>query len=193
MSRARALWAGRGLLGLVATIFILNVVWIARHHQALRPMSAGDLAPGLSLPRIDHAGAATGGVVDLASLRGRVVLIDFWASWCKPCRDAMPMLEHLYRELHGRGLELVSIKMDGGDMGAAGIVIAATSFPLVLDDELTSARYKVTNLPHLVIVDRQGVVRAIHRGGSGASELRGQILRLIDRPADLGAGRRVDK
>ena len=193
MSGSRSRWAGRGLLGLIAVIFLLNLVWITRHHAALRPMAAGDQAPGFSLARVDHTGQPDGGEVELASLRGSVVLIDFWAAWCKPCRDAMPMLERIYRELHGRGLEIISIKMDGAEMGSAATAIAATSFPLVLDDELTSARYKVTNLPHLVIVDRQGVVRAIHRGGTGASELRGQILELIERSADPGFDRRVDK
>lgn len=181
MSRARSRWAGRGLLGLLATILVVNLVWIARHHQALRPMTPGDLAPEFALARIDRKGAATGAELTLSSLRGRVVLIDFWASWCKPCRDAMPMLERIYRELNDRGFELVSIKMDGREMGNASVAIAATSFDLVVDDELTSARYKVTNLPHLVLVDRQGIVRTVHRGGRGASELRAEIIALIER------------
>jgi len=177
---AASRWAGRGLVLVVTAVLSLNVIWIARHWEELRPVAAGDAAPPFDLPQLSREGRELSARVGLSTLRGRVLLIDFWASWCKPCRDSMPLIEELYQRYRDRGFEVVSIKTDGPNMGRASKAVRATTFAVVLDDEEeVAARYTVSNLPHLVLVDRHGVVRHVHRGGAGVDQLASQIEELL--------------
>jgi len=171
---------GRGVLAVALVIFALNLIWVTRNYESLRPIAAGDPAPAFELPRLSNTGARMPGRLALATLRGHVVLIDFWASWCGPCRASMPALERLYRHFHERGFDVVSVKTDGPEMGKARAVAAATTFPMVLDfDGAVAERYKVVSYPHMVLVDRNGVVRFVHRGGVNEGALADEIERLL--------------
>ncbi len=180
-----ARWAGRGLLATAATLLALNGLWIARHWEALRPISAGDMAPLFALPSIDSAGQL-GVPIRLADLRGRVVLVDFWAAWCGPCRRSMPVIEKVFRRYNSRGFTVLSVNTDGPDESRkARTTVAQTTFPLVSDDGRVANLYKVTTIPHLLLVDHLGVVRHVHRGFSSVAELErslnGQIEALLAR------------
>lgn len=176
-----ARWSGRAVLLILAALLAINVVWIARHWSAMRPVSPGDVAPLFVLPEIDRAGNATGRRVSLEATRGQVVLIDFWADWCKPCRQSIPMLEGLYRRYRERGFTVLSVKTDGAEMDLAKEIIKKTSFPIAVDEGPVADRYKVTTIPHLVLVDHLGVVRHVHAGGSGAGALPSEIEALLER------------
>ena len=78
-----------------------NVVWASRHFDALRPMAHGEAAPDFELPRLDGRADK----LSLGALRGRVVLLDFWATWCPPCIQMMPVLHDLHRDFAARGVE----------------------------------------------------------------------------------------
>jgi len=179
-SRRTARWAGRGLFAVALAIFALNLAWVARNYDQLRPIAPGDPAPLFELPRLAHDGKLVAAPLSLQSLRGSVVLVEFWASWCKPCRKSMPALERLYRRYRDDGFEVIAIKTDGPGMGKARSVAAATTFPMALDDEEEVAElYKVGTIPHLVLIDRAGVVRYVHRGGADEQLLASQVERLL--------------
>ncbi len=175
-------WGGRALALALAGLFAMQLVWVVGHRSVLRPILPGDVAPGFRLPRMSHDGTLTGEALSLDQLEGKVVLLDFWANWCKPCRDTIPHVEQIYRRYHDRGLEVVSIKLDGLDLDKAGVVIAKTTFPIVVDatGEISDA-YKVSTIPHLVLIDRLGVVRFVHHGGITAGALAPQVERLLER------------
>jgi thiol-disulfide isomerase/thioredoxin len=96
----------------------------------------------------------------LRDLRGRVVLLNFWATWCAPCREEMPALERLARELGPRGLTIVGVNVKESKHAVEAFAREhELSFPLLLDgDGRVSARYQVFALPVTFLVDRRGRV-----------------------------------
>jgi cytochrome c biogenesis protein CcmG/thiol:disulfide interchange protein DsbE len=156
--------AGLAVSAVFAALFCGNLVAVVRGCEGLRPVTVGDPAPEVALPRIDGGTPAR-----LSSLRGKVVLIDFWATWCGPCRQTMPMLESLYRKKRAAGLEVMSIDTEG--MPAAGRALAfarrldpPVTFPLYADDGHAAAAYRVGPIPHLALIDKQGRIRRVYVG-----------------------------
>jgi thiol-disulfide isomerase/thioredoxin len=160
---------GAGLLG---AAFFVNAGWVLRNANAIKPLARGKAAPNFSLDRID----GKPGQVSLAGLHGKVVLLDFWASWCGPCVQMLPTLHHLYDDWRGRGVEFVGINSDGPAATEAELhdFLAArpASYPIVIDrnGEVGSA-YKVVALPHIVVVGRDGAIRRTFWGVTSADEI----------------------
>ena len=110
--------------------------------------------------------------VALADLKGQIVLLNFWASWCGPCRQEMPILEQLNRQYRAKGVTLVGVNVEP-DSAAAVNWLKATpvTFPILFDtDSKVSKLYEVQGMPNTVILDRKGVVRYIHRGYNAGAE-----------------------
>ena len=105
---------------------------------------------------------AAGNPVDFASFRGKLVLLNFWATWCPPCRLEMPSMERLYREFRDRGLEVVTVNfMESGEQVRAFVEEQKLTYPMLLDKEAEIAgRYGVMRLPVTVLVGREGEVIA---------------------------------
>ena len=102
----------------------------------------------------------------LAELRGKVVLINFWASWCGPCRQEMPILDRIHQRYEPTGFSVIGINVESDPTKARKIADrAGLEFPLVLDqDQQVSKAYDVQAMPYTVLVDRDGKVRYIHAG-----------------------------
>jgi peroxiredoxin len=103
---------------------------------------------------------------------GEVVLINFWASWCGPCKQEMPKLDELNDKYHRAGLVLVGINIDEDPHKAVEMANAIkVSYPLLMDDRKDVARaYFVASLPATIIVDREGVVRYVNEGYKAGTE-----------------------
>lgn len=177
ISDGRGRRAGWAVIALAAVALAMNVVWIARHLDWLRPLEAGRPAPAFALPRLDG-----GGVVRDQDLRGKVVVLEFWATWCKPCLVSLPRLERAARRW-GDQVAVLAINLD--DRAAAAAIFADAGYRamvLVADDGETSARYQADMLPHAVVIDRAGVVRMVGRGTEGAHAAEAAVGRLLALP-----------
>jgi peroxiredoxin len=146
-------------------------------------LEAGAPLPDLSPPRLGEPASQ----VSLKSLKGQVVYVDFWASWCVPCRLSMPALDSLYREHRARGFTVVGVNKDvSGDEAARFLKRVPVTFPLVQDTGDAAARaFDVKAMPSGYLVDRRGVVRKVHRGFTTetAAELAKEIEMLLKEPS----------
>lgn len=138
----------------------------------------GQPAPAVDLPAVGGAAGAS-----LESLRGKVVYVDFWASWCGPCRVSFPILEALRTEFGAQGFEVLAISVDERESDAIGFLEEVpVSYPVVLDPTgATPSAYGVRGMPTGYLVDRAGIVRDIHEGfrKSDAEKLRAKITTLL--------------
>ena len=117
-------------------------------------------APDFTLESLD------GEHVRLEELRGQVVLINFWASWCGPCRQEMPVLDRLHQRYQSTGFTVLGINVEGEVAPAKSIVDkTAVTFPVLIDaGQSVSKLYDLKAMPSTVVVDRDGKVRFVHRG-----------------------------
>ena len=107
-----------------------------------------------------------GGTVSLADLRGQVVMVNFWATWCGPCREEMPHLEALHQRYGALGFTLLGVNVEENSENAeAWLEEMPVSFPILFDPEnRVSELYDVVAMPSTVLVDRQGNLRFSHHG-----------------------------
>lgn len=118
------------------------------------------VAPDFTLKSLD------GRNLRLQEQRGRVVLINFWASWCGPCRQEMPHLNRLYDKYRASGFELFAVNVDEDPGKAVGLAAKlGLNFPVLHDAEKKVSRlYDLAAMPSTVLIDRDGRVRHLHRG-----------------------------
>ncbi|MFO1408426.1 MAG: TlpA disulfide reductase family protein [Steroidobacteraceae bacterium] len=121
---------------------------------------AGAATPDFTLP------ARSGGTLSLDSLKGQVVMVNFWATWCGPCRQEMPLLEQIQQKYEPLGFTVVGINVEP-DSAAAQTWLkgVGVTFPILFDRENTvAASFGVEGMPSTVFIDRNGTVRYVHRG-----------------------------
>ena len=104
--------------------------------------------------------------IKLSELRGQVVLINFWASWCGPCRQEMPLLDQMYQKYGELGFTLLGVNVEQDSADAQRMLHdTPVTFPILFDTQNeVSKLYDVTAMPSTVIVDRDGNVRFVHKG-----------------------------
>ncbi len=123
-----------------------------------KPVVRGAEAPGFSLPRLAETDGGDGAALTLSELHGRVVLVNFWATWCEPCEREMPAMERLYAALPREDFELVAVAIDDaeGDVRAFQDEYRL-SFPILLDlDQAIYQAYQTMGVPESLLVDRAG-------------------------------------
>jgi peroxiredoxin len=138
---------------LVMTTLVASLAWAAQ--------TLSGPAPAFSLQSRD------GAQVSLASLKGKVVMVNFWATWCVPCRQEMPHLQALYERYNSLGFELLAVNVEKNNAEGARKWLEETpvTFPVLFDpnNEVTKL-YKVQTMPSTVLVARDGTMRFIHHG-----------------------------
>ena len=163
------------LLSGAGVVIVLGVVagaWFAL--QPARTTGAGGIAQvGAPAPRIALP-VVGGGTSDLTSDRGKVVLINFWATWCEPCKSEMPALQQLANELRDQPFRLYSVDLqeDAADVQAFEQQYALNLYALIDEDGDAARAYGVRALPSTFVVDKQGMLRLQRLGqlASGGSE-----------------------
>ena len=131
--------------------------------------SAGVVAalPPVGKPAPDFAAKSDSGRnVRLSELRGQVVLINFWASWCSPCRQELPLLSKIYSQYRGAGFALLAVNVDDNRKDAESMLKRLDlKFPTLFDGNKKVAKlYGVDTMPATLVIDRDGRVRYVHRG-----------------------------
>lgn len=147
--------------------------WGANRQPGVTPifgLTNNRIAPDFSL------GDLNGDLVSLSSLKGRFVILNFWATWCGPCRIEMPDLDQLYREHAAHGLTVLAVNMtqtDSVQAVEAFVDELDLSFPVLLDTtgEVSNQRYGVLGLPTTYFVDREGTIMRMQLGPLNRSEL----------------------
>jgi peroxiredoxin len=117
-------------------------------------------APDFKLP------SRSGEAVRLADLKGQVVMINFWATWCGPCRQEMPLLEQIHAKYEPLGFTLLGVNVEPDSAGAVKwLEKVPVSFPILFDTaNAVAAQFGVEGMPSSVFVDREGRMRYVHRG-----------------------------
>lgn len=118
------------------------------------PKPKKPLAPDFALPSVD------GKTITLSQLRGKVVLLDFWATWCGPCRSAMPHLNDLYKTYRGRDLEVIGLSLDMGNMERVKrfSLNMGIEYTIVMADDKVVKNYGISPIPTTYLIDRQGYI-----------------------------------
>jgi peroxiredoxin len=135
-------------------------------HAAIAP---GAPAPDFTLKSLDGSPN-----LRLAEQRGRVVLVNFWATWCGPCKQEMPHLNRLYEKYRSAGFVLLGVNIDEDARKAAGAASGmGVRFPVLHDAAKGVTKlYDVQSMPATVLIDRDGKVRYLHRGYQDGLEAR---------------------
>ena len=166
-------------LVLSATASVLGLALVRGHRQ--RTDLLDQPAPSVTLPSLG------GGQSSIEP--GKVTMVDFWATWCAPCRASMPRVQKLWQEYKASGVQVYSVDTDdpSPDRDAQVrefLLQNGITFPVVLDDGRATQAFAVASLPTLVLVDRQGKVAWIYIGaltGSREAELRAALDRALGR------------
>lgn len=138
--------------GVLFIVLLLAMCGCAREEK---PALVGNPAPDFTLKNL------AGQEVKLSDLRGKVVLVSFWATWCPPCREEIPSMDKLNRAMAGKPFQMLAISIDEGGKGAVEGFFskAGVSLPTLLDPgQKAGKRYGITGVPETFIVDQKGVI-----------------------------------
>lgn len=136
------------------------------------------LAPDFTLPQLD------GPSLQLSSYRGKVVLLDFWATWCDPCREETPRLVELQQKYAGRGLQIIGVSMDDTPDPVRGFYQQFhMNYPVVMGNAKIGELYGgILGLPIAFVLDREGRIAAKHIGASDVGVFEKEVVAQLQAP-----------
>ncbi len=144
--------------------------------KSVRPIMVRDPLPQFSLPALNGNETLT-----LSELEGKVVLLDFWATWCTPCVVSMPYLDQIYQDYLGKDFVFVSVNTEPTNMPSVRefLIEQKLHFPVFVDSGRLQSQLRVNTYPTAILSDKKGVVRSIHIGPTSMVTLRGEIDKLL--------------
>jgi len=184
----RRSWLAALALGLVIAAGMTgDAVAIARAPSRIAPVGSGTPAPAFTLPRIEADPAAPKQQIALSASAGRVVLLDFWATWCGPCLRMLPVVDGVARDWKDRGVDVLGVNSDGDgitdDELRSFLRAHPATYPMLRDDGRVGGLYKVNLLPQFVVVGRDGRIAQVLRGLATRADFDAAL-----RAAGAGAG-----
>lgn len=152
-------WSARDII-IAATAFLVIVVLVVGGYffyqsRQTPPVDVGSAAPNFTFPNLK------GGDASLSDYRGKVVLINVWATWCTPCREEMPSMQRFYDSMKGKPFEILAVSVDTrGQTDVAPFVSElGLTFPILLDtDKKITGLYHTTGQPESFVIDKDGMV-----------------------------------
>ncbi len=185
MISSRTIWD----LALVATLLIGSIfIWMTRATPgAVATPVVPEPAAAQPAPLVGHPApeftltAVDGAQVSLSDLRGQVVLINLWATWCPPCRAEMPAIQQAYERFRDQGFIVLAVNQQE----ESAVILKymndqRLTFPALLDsDARVSAAYQARVLPSSFFIDRRGIIRAVYRGPMSRGMIEGTIEQLV--------------
>jgi len=182
----RARTVGTLVLLMAIGLLVTNGISVVRNLRKLRAPAPGRLAPAFSVRGID------GRQHQLSDYRGKVVVLDFWASWCGPCREKFPLLEKLQDQFGWRGLQVLAVNiesqadaaafMDKRDRARQQSGQGRSGVIALFDDAGVAFSYGVQTIPYVVVVGRDGSIVHVHAGAGGTTELREKAVVALAAP-----------
>ena len=172
--------AGAFALGAVVAYYLAHDA--ARHHGATIVTTSQPAqrrpAPDFNLPQLD------GGDLRLSAYRGKVVLLNFWATWCDPCREEIPHFVELQQRYASSGLQIIGVSMDdSSDPVRPFYQQFHMNYPVVMGTAQTGALYGgILGLPITFLIDRDGHIYAKHIGATSAEVFEKDIRSLLQNP-----------
>ncbi len=186
-------WKTIILVGVISSALIVYVLYqqhAASDRSANRALVAAGLpAPDFAFPDLDN------NMVRLSDLKGKVVFLNIWATWCSPCREEMPSMEKLYQEMKGHPFEILAVSIDSLGAKAVGPFMKEfkLSFPALLDPQGTIQQlYGTTGIPESFIIDGDGtiVAKVIGARDWAAADAVRALKKLAQKPAGEKSGSR---
>ncbi len=155
------------------------------HLVAVSPLALAEVKPGDRAADFEKKSIA-GETVKLSALRGKVVLVDFWASWCEPCKRELPLLGKMAAKLKPRGVEIVTINIDDKQANALDFIKThgLGKLTVVADtDKTLVGKYEPPKMPSSFVVDKSGIVRAVNAGFDDGDEakIESQLVKLAEK------------
>ncbi len=160
----------------LATLSVLALVCVGQIALAL---GSGDPAPAFKLPALEGAGP-----IDLEQFRGKVVWLDFWASWCPPCLQSLPELEKMRQQMPAKDFQIVAINLDQDPAKALRFLKKnPVGYPSASDrDGKLPGAFGLKTMPTSYLIDRDGTIKLVHEGfrEGDIKTIRSEIRKLVE-------------
>jgi len=155
----------------LAAVALLGAIAGSADAAPTRARPGQTPAVGATPPEIAGLPVNGGDPLNLERLQGRVVVLDFWATWCAPCRAVMPFLDRLHRQHHGAGLSVLGLTSESAGVVRQHLARQRVGYTIGAGAQQTMLRYAIRGLPTLIVIGRGGKVRHV-AAGADANELR---------------------
>ncbi len=144
---------------LLCTTIFSTAILLTPLSLVANALDVGSIAPEITLPGVKEP-------ISLNNFKGKVVYIDFWASWCGPCKQSFPFMNALQTKYKAQGLEIIAVNVDANSADATAFLTKVpANFSIALDSKGdTPKRYKVKAMPSSYLIGRDGKVIAVHQG-----------------------------